>query len=342
MRILLIKPKHIGDSLVLTPTIVALKRARPDAEIWVVVRRGCEGILAGCPEIHRILTIAGVEKNERRRGEFWRELGIMLRLLSVKFDYAFELGDGHRARLLTLFCRSKRFYSVAPASPLKFWERQRFDAVGKLKWGLCHRVEKDFLSVSEFFDLPQPIPPLRFGREYTREWPPAAGLKQFCVMQIGKRQAANRWGLKQWEEVGNYLLEHVGEIVIGTGTNPAEVEEATRLRDRLGPRAIATLGQADWSQMAGLLYRARLYVGLDTAAMHLAAACGCPVVALFGCTHERHWRPWLSPHRIVTDSDASTLEGEEDMKTVAGRTMTGISPAKVIAACEDLLATTPG
>ena len=58
MRILLLKPKHIGDSLLLTPTIVALKRARPGAEIWVVVRRGCEGILAGCPEIDRLLTIA--------------------------------------------------------------------------------------------------------------------------------------------------------------------------------------------------------------------------------------------------------------------------------------------
>ena len=49
MRILLIKPKQIGDSLILTPTITAIKRAHPEAEIWVVVRRGCEGILAGLP-----------------------------------------------------------------------------------------------------------------------------------------------------------------------------------------------------------------------------------------------------------------------------------------------------
>ena len=49
MRILLIKPKHIGDTLILTPTITAIKQVHPEAEIWVMIRRGCEGILAGCP-----------------------------------------------------------------------------------------------------------------------------------------------------------------------------------------------------------------------------------------------------------------------------------------------------
>ena len=75
MRILLIKPKHIGDTLLLTPTILAIKAAQPEAEIWVLVRRGCEGVLAGCPAITRILTLAGVEKNDRHPGDFRRELG---------------------------------------------------------------------------------------------------------------------------------------------------------------------------------------------------------------------------------------------------------------------------
>ena len=68
MRILLIKPKQIGDSLILTPTITAIKRAHPEAEIWVLVRRGCEGILAGCPGIARTLTLAGVYALMHRLG----------------------------------------------------------------------------------------------------------------------------------------------------------------------------------------------------------------------------------------------------------------------------------
>src|SRR5450631_4249657 len=102
MRILLIKPKQIGDSLILTPTITAIKRAYPEAEIWVMVRKGCEGILAGCPEIAQILTLPGVEKSDRGSGDFWRQAKSLLRIWSANFDYVFELGDGHRARLFAM------------------------------------------------------------------------------------------------------------------------------------------------------------------------------------------------------------------------------------------------
>ena len=56
MRLLFIKLKHIGDSLLLTPTLTAARAAYPAAEIWVVVRRGCEGILVGCPAVDGVLT----------------------------------------------------------------------------------------------------------------------------------------------------------------------------------------------------------------------------------------------------------------------------------------------
>jgi heptosyltransferase-3 len=302
------------------------------------VRRGCEGILAGCPGIHRILTVAPVDKSERRSGDFWRDAGTMLRLLGVKFEQVFELGDGHRARLLALFCRADRRYSVKPASPLKPWETRRFTAVSTFDWETCHRVEKDFYSVAEFFPLAQPIPPLHFDRAAARDWPPARDFADFCVMQIGKRQSVGRWNREGWEEVARWLLERVGGLVISSGTAPSEVEEALWLRNRLGPRVLATEGKADWPQMAGLLYRARLYVGLDTATMHLAAACGCPAVALFGSTYEGQWRPWQSPHRIVTESDATpTGDPKADLARAKARSMAGITPAQVIAACAELL-----
>jgi heptosyltransferase-3 len=338
MRILLIKPKHIGDSLVLTPTIVAIKRARPDAKIWVVVRRGCEGILAGCPEIDRVLTVAAVEQEDRRPGDFWRGLGTLLWLLSVRFDEVFELGDGHRARLLAFIARARTRYSVKPATPLKPREERRFDGISGFDWEARHRVEKDFYSVSEFFPLAQPIPPLRFDPARTRDWLPAANLTRFCVMQIGKRQSAGRWNREGWEEVGRWLIEHVGAIVITSGGRNAEVEEACWLQERLGPCVLATQGEADWPQIAGLLCRAQLYVGLDTATMHLAAACGCPAVALFGSTYEGNWRPWQVPHRIVADSDvAPTENGTADLARAKRRSMMGISADKVIAACAELL-----
>jgi heptosyltransferase-3 len=338
MRILLLKPKHIGDTLILTPTIAALKTTYPEAEIWVMVRRGCEGILAGCPEIAQILTLAGVEKSDRSRGDFWRQVKILWRLWSVKFDYVFELGDGHRARLFAMLSRTKRRFSVKTSSPLTWLERRRFTAVSSFDWQTCHRVKKDYDSVAEFLPLPRPVPALRFEREFAEGWTPGDDLTDFCVMQIGKRQGLSRWHRQGWEEVGRRLLERFRAVVIVSGPADYEVEEAGWLQERLGPRALSTLGKASWPQVAGLLYRARLYVGLDTAAMHLAAACRCPVVALFGPTIEDHWRPWQAPYRIVTSPGyVPAADPVERYARVKKRTMNEIEARDVLAACDALL-----
>jgi heptosyltransferase-3 len=341
MRILLIKPKHIGDTLILTPTIAAIKRAHPDAEIWVVVRRGCETILAGCPDIARILTLAGAEKGDRSRGDVWRQLKVLLRLWSVRFDDVFELGDGHRARLFAMLTRTKRRYSVKTGSPMKPLERRFFTGVSSFDWQTCHRVEKDFYSVAEFLPLPVPVPPLIFERRFAKNWEPGAALADFCVVQIGTRQGFTRWPKEGWREVGAAMLERFANVVVSCGPNAREIGEAAWLRRELGPRLISTEGRADWAEMAGLLYRARLHIGLSTASMHLAAACQCPVVALFGPTIEDHWHPWRVPYRIVTSPGYVPVDDPvERHERMRKRTMDGIQARDVVAACDELLAKT--
>jgi heptosyltransferase-3 len=338
MRLLFIKPKHIGDSLLLTPTLVAVRRAYPDAEIWVLVRRGCESILAGCPEIDRILLLAGVDKRGRQAGDALRQAGILARLAVTRFDYVFELGDGHRARLFARAARARKRYSVKTDVPLQGRERRAFTGVSTFDWKACHRVEKDYRSVAEFLPLPEEIPPLRFARACTRAWPPAAELRDFAVMQIGTRQAFNRWTSDGGREVCAYLLTRVESVVIGTGNAPEEVAEAENLRAALGARVLCTRGEADWSQMAGLLYRARLCVGPATAALHLAAACGCPSVVLYGPTIQDHWYPWRAPYRAINNVDTSGVnDPEERYRMIKAQTMRETQPSAVIAACEALL-----
>jgi heptosyltransferase-3 len=226
MRLLLIKPKHIGDTLLLTPTIAAIKSRYPDAEIGVVVRRGCEGILAGCPHIQRILTVAPVERQDRRRNDFWRELAVLLRLWSVKFDFVFELGDGHRARFLALFNRAARRYSVKPVAPLKPREQRSFTAVSRFDWEKYHRVEKDFYSVSEFLPLTPLVPSLIFERKSTQPWAPAEPLQDFALMQIGTRQGFNTWSREGWLAVGEGLLRRFEHLVISCGPVAHERQDA--------------------------------------------------------------------------------------------------------------------
>jgi len=338
MRILLIKPKHIGDTLILTPTITAIKQVHPEAEIWVMIRRGCEGILAGCPDIAQILTLAGVDKSERSRGDFWRQVKVLLRLWSVKFDYVFELGDGHRARLFAMLSQTKRRYSVKTTSPLKPIGQRRFTAVSTFDWTTRHRVEKDYYSVSEFLPLPSHIPPLRFEQRFAQTWEKGRTLTDFCVMHVGSRQGFNRWHREGWREVGRAMLDRFANVVISCGPTANEMAEAAWLRQELGPRVIDTEGKTTWPEMAWLLGRAKLYVGLDTAAMHLAVACRCPVVTLFGPTIEDHWHPWQATYRIVTTPGYLLAENPvERYVRIKKRKTNEIEARDVVAACEELL-----
>ena len=343
MRILFIKPKEIGDSLILTPTIRATKQLHPQAEIWVVVRRGCEGILAGCEDIDHILTLSGVEKKERTLHDLWRDLQVLYLLRSVRFDDVFELGDGHRGRLFATLTRADRRYTVKLSGPLKWWERRRLTAESSFVWQARHRVEKDFYTVAEFLQLPEPIPPMVFSRERMRPWSEGENLTRYCVLQIGSRKAVNRWPREMWREVAAYLLEHFEQIVVSCGAAPEEVADARWLRDELGPRIVCTLGKPSWAQVAGLLDKAGLYVGLNTAAMHLAAACQCPVVALFGRTSEEHWYPWRASFRIVAaKSFVHVSDTIERHQLTRNRNMEDIQVQQVIEACREMLSKQEG
>src|SRR5688572_18118297 len=107
MRLLFIKLKHIGDALLLTPTLMAARSQYPQARICVVVRKGCEGILDGCPAIDRIFTSAASEAKNRHVTQLWAELQLIRNLRRENFDFAFELSDGDRGRLLAFLSGAK-------------------------------------------------------------------------------------------------------------------------------------------------------------------------------------------------------------------------------------------
>jgi heptosyltransferase-3 len=117
-------------------------------------------------------------------------------------------------------------------------------------------------------------------------------LTDYIVIHPGTRWQRKRWPLGKWVQCGRELLKLAPQLVISVGPDAEEVQLGDALAGALGPQAVSTRGRLSWAQLAGLLYGAKLFVGVDTAAMHLAAACQCPVVALFASSVARYWRPW--------------------------------------------------
>ncbi len=104
---------------------------------------------------------------------------------------------------------------------------------------------------------------------------------------------------ERWIELGRSLNTENFQVIISAGPDSEEVELGRRLMAAIGAGSVSTEGRLSWAQLAWLLYQASLFVGVDTAAMHLAAACQVPVVALFGPTDEREWGPWQAQHELV-------------------------------------------
>jgi lipopolysaccharide heptosyltransferase III len=274
-RILVITLRRLGDVLLTTPLIRSLRRAWPQARIDALVFADTAGILAGNPDLDGVVTIAA-------RPSAWQTFVLGARLFR-RYDLAISTQSGDRP---TGFAIAAGRVRVAPVAA-------NFN--GRVKQALLtrsvaatpglHRVE-EMLRLADALGIAR-VPELVVPRAAEASERPAG---PYAVIH-----AAPMFRYKQWTESGWRTLAAAlaarGLAVIATG-GPAEAER--RYLDDVWDGANVTRrdGQLTWPQLAGLLSQARVYVGPDTSVTHLAAAAGCPTVALYGPTDPRLWGPW--------------------------------------------------
>jgi heptosyltransferase-3 len=148
-----------------------------------------------------------------------------------------------------------------------------------------HRVEEmlrlaDALGIGRVAELVPPKP-----EPFER-----APAGDYAVIHAAPMFRYKQWTKEGWRALAQ-KLEADGLRVIATG-GPAESER--RYLDDIwaGTNVTRLDGRLSWPQLSGLLAQARVYVGPDTSVTHLAAATGCPTVALYGPTDPRLWAPW--------------------------------------------------
>jgi heptosyltransferase-3 len=330
MRILFIKLRHIGDSLLLTPTIAATKKKYPHAEIWVLVRESCDGILAGCPEIDRILTTANPDTAKRRSGGFLSDLKLASLLRRTDFDFVFELTDNNRARFFAVAARTKARCTNKHRTLRWFW-RPFFHRVCQTPRFRSHQVWRDYICPMEILGLAGDPGPLRFAESRMIPWQESdyGSGDPFAVLHLHTRWKRKSWPMDRWEALIPQLLKIVPRLLISCGPDVAEINSARSLCAKFGHAVKTNAGTSNWAQLAWLLQRARFFVGVDTAAMHLAAACKCPTVALFGPSPVYEYHPWMLRHWMVRPDAASQQEASNE-----GR-MDDIGLDAVLNACKE-------
>ncbi len=301
--ILVIKLKHIGDVLLATPAIHALKATYPSARIHALVPVGTEPVLEGNPDL------AGVIPFVRPRGRGlsrWREeLRLVRALRALRPDMVVAMGKGDREAILG-FLSGARWRAGFDSGRKGFLGRNWLLTHRAARTGREHVVEADLMLVQALGI----VPPDRRLRLALGPEDAAAADRILAEAGVGPGDAlatvhpTSRWLFKCWRDEGMAaVMDHLGSlglrVAITSGPDPREARKARHILEIARRPAVDLIGRLSLKQLAAVLRRSRLFLGVDSAPMHMAAAVGTPVVALFGPSGEHNWRPWGEGHLVV-------------------------------------------
>ena len=317
MRILLIQLKRIGDFILTAPAAAALRKAHPEAEIVAIVPAMVEDLAHCIPGLDQVLPYTS-----------GLNLPVWSSLLLGEWDLCLDFTGTDRSALMAWLSRATR-------------------SVGYAKWGsdgwrarayteLCEASVRDLHTVDFHLALVGAPPALPSEDSVFLRIPthlPAPDLhlpsteRPLAVCHIGTAREEKFWLDDRWAEVITQVAKT--HHVVLTGTNEGlERPHLDRLRASLRVPFTDLTGKLSLVELAALIARCDLAVGVDSMAMHLAAMFQRPQVVLFGPTNPFQWRPRQSRAVVVTaghDEPATTFAPK-----ARGAEMNLISTAQVV------------
>jgi heptosyltransferase-3 len=308
-RLAVFKMRNIGDVLVMTPLLRALRETFPAARITVVVNSGTEAMLAHNPHIDEVLVY---QRHGRKAGPLGRlryELGFVRELRRRKFDLTMGLTEGDRTAWYSLLGGARWRLGMCHGSWGKHDpRRQAYNLLAPPSLTPMHEVEKHFWIVEHAgLKLRSTVPGdlCLVVPDDLRAWA-RREVKPLRPARIIHVHPVSRWLWKCWSNeamaaVIDWLeFERNVRVVVTTGPVPAERTRAQEIIRLCRSRPWFYDGTISLSQTAALSAEADAYFGVDTAPMHMAAAVGTPVIALFGPSFPENWGPWTSRKQILT------------------------------------------
>jgi predicted lipopolysaccharide heptosyltransferase III len=296
-KILLLQLKRIGDLILTTPVVAALRSKFSGAEITLVAAGECTDLLPAIVGIDRCFVV--------RRN--LRDLATFLAIAREKFDCCIDFTQNDRSALITLLSGAKmRVVSSRVRADSKTRSRiynefasVRLKTMHTLDYNLGLLAPLGIVGVSPKLQLHVPQSAReKAGRLLGNS--KIAAAKPFVIFHPGSARAEKFWESERWAEVIERARRQwgVGAVITG-GKWRFEQQHIGAIKSKLKEAIVDLSGETDLLTLAALIGQARLVVTVDSAAMHLAAAVGTSQVALFGPTNPFHWRPRESPALIL-------------------------------------------
>lgn len=301
--ILLIQLGDIGDVVLTTPTVRAIRESFPSSRLNVAVRGKAKGILECCPAVDRVLYI---EKSGNSVLEsMQKNWGFFRRLREEPLDLCVELRTGTRGSIMALLSgapvRIGRYSETDT-----FWRNRLFThLVRPENEGLQYCAEHSLnilapFGISTERRLPELDVPLA-TRHRATDLLSEAGLspgRSFVAVQPFSLWRYKEWPQRRFAQLLTHLASDLGTAVVLVG-GPDERARAGALAAESRGEVINLAGKTTLAELAGILVRAELMIGCDSAGIHIAAAVGTPTISIFGPSAPVSWAPRGVRHHVV-------------------------------------------
>ncbi|HEV8113326.1 MAG TPA: glycosyltransferase family 9 protein [Planctomycetota bacterium] len=309
-RILLVRLSHLGDVVHALPVFHALRAAHPAAEIAWAVQPEFAGLLDGLPGLSRVFRFD-------RRGGAGAWLRLRRELAAWEPDWAVDAQANAKSALATRASGAGRRSGLAASDWREpFAARVLTDSAPPLARDLVHAMDR-MLALARHIapELDGAIPrtdPASSAAELARGEALCAaffaGARRGVILHLASRDDVRSWSSRHFESLARRLAAQGERVLVLSG--PAEEDDGRALAARVaGVAGIEHwIGQRGLRELAGFFTaaagRGARIVCCDSGPMHLAAACGLPVVCLAGPQDERRTGPWRGAHRSVRAGDA--------------------------------------
>ncbi|MCX6997260.1 MAG: glycosyltransferase family 9 protein [Kiritimatiellaeota bacterium] len=321
MKILVVKLSSLGDLFHALPTVRAVRAGLGARVDWVTQPAYAE--LVRCfDDVERVLVFP-------RRGGLAGGPAFLRELRRERYDLILDLQGLLKSALVARLTRGGR--RLGPSFHRE-GARLLYHAVAGPRNKERHAVE-EILDTVRLLDLPVPDPvfPVHFPR---REL--AAGHPRIALIPRSRWPAKN-WPVPNFIAAASALREKTGATFFLVGALEDRAAGGA-IAQALGAAAVDLCGKTSLVELGSLLHEMDLVLTVDTGPMHLAAALGRPVLALFGPTDPRRTGPYGPRHRVLTAEDLACRPCYADTcRNGQLDCMAGITPECVVATALEML-----